>query len=100
MSQQKTQPRVWTVEVQADEFGNEIRDAVQRTMLEIESIGHRLGGKFYLEPKREQGEDGLWYTTSWVIAWDSFVPGARKARPQAVPDPVIETEDDEDLAAA
>lgn len=105
MSQQSTQPRTWTVHLE-DDF-DDFRERAARAFIECESIGDKIGGKFYIVPQREQGEDGLWYTTAWHFMWDSFVPGKRKpaqakaAEPVAEPELEVEEliEDEEQVAA-
>lgn len=98
MSQQKTQPRYWTIQLRTDEDGypdwDDLEARLRAEGVRLMDIAFRLGGKCYVEPIREQDEHGLWHTTGANFVWDSFVPGRRKPQAAAAaPEPPEEGAD-------
>jgi hypothetical protein len=103
MSKQ-AQPRVWEIH-RFDHEGNEIlsepefRQAVADALMEVETIGHRVGGSFLSVPKRIEVMPDVWITVSWRIIWQSFGPGSQRqqaAQQAPRPRPVEAVADDED----
>ncbi len=74
-------PRAWRIEAGRDENGDLTldRDQVIQALLEVENIGHRLGGGFLIEPDRSEVFPGVWETVAWTFVWRSTGPKAQKA---------------------
>ena len=82
MSQQ-AKPRVWEIhrfDGEGDEVlsEQEFRQQVADALMEVETIGHRVGGAFLSTPKRVEVAPDVWITVSWRIIWQSFAPGSQR----------------------
>lgn len=100
MNQKQAQPRVWEIH-RFDGEGNEIlsepefRATVADALMEVETIGHRVGGSFLSVPKRVEVASGVWITVSWRVIWQSFAPGSQRRAAQA--EPALELEELDEL---
>lgn len=98
---QSTQPRVWEIH-RFDAEGNEIlsegefRQAVADALMEVETIGHRVGGTFLSVPKRVEVAPDVWITVSWRVIWQSFAPGSQRQQRKSQPAVVSITEPTDD----
>jgi len=71
--------RKWTV-MQDPETGELDRDQVARILVDLEPIGHHLGGVFTLAPVRRAVADGAYETIGWVFGWHSTAPAVSAPR--------------------